>query len=357
MERKDYYKILGVSKDASEDDIKKAYKKLALKYHPDRNVNKSDKEKAEAEEKFKDVNEAYSILSDATKRSQYDNPTPDFGGFDFSNFDPFSAFAGFGGFGNFGGFGGFGRNQEQQIIKGQSLRITVNTTLEDSLNGSTKTIKYKRKEVCNHCNGSGKTSQSREESCTQCGGTGTIITQNGTWQTMTTCPNCQGKGRILINPCSHCNGSGLEDKTHQVDITIPKGCCSGMQFVMNGEGHASPNKKGPNGDLIVNINEAPHEVFVRDGINLYQDINIPVIDGMLGCTIEVETLDGKVLATKIKQGTESGDKIRFKGKGVPHPQTGTMGDMIGVINLIMPKSLNETEIKLLNELKEQEHFK
>lgn len=354
MERKDYYKILGVSKDASESDIKKAFKKLSMKYHPDRNVGKSETEQKEAEEKFKDINEAYHVLSDKELKAKYDNPMSDFGGFDFGNFDPFSAFAGFGGFGN---FGGFGRNQGNQVVKGQSLRITVNTTLEDSLSGATKTIKYKRKEVCTHCDGSGKTSQSRETTCTQCGGTGTIITQNGAWQTMTTCPHCQGKGTILVNPCSHCNGSGLEDKTHQVEVNIPKGCCGGMQFIMNGEGHAAPNKKGPNGDLIVNINELPHEIFIRDGINLYQDINIPVIDGMLGCTVEVETLDGKVLATKIKQGTEHGDKIRFKGKGVPHPQNGVMGDMIGVINLVMPKSLNEDEIKILKELKEQEHFK
>ena len=355
MERKDYYKILGVSKDASDKELKKAYKKLSMKFHPDRNVGKSEAEQKEAEEKFKDINEAYSVLSDPKKKAEYDNPMSGFGGggFDFGGFNPFKDFDPFGGFGGFGGFG----KQSQQQVQGQSIRITVGVTLEDVLNGVTKTIKYNRKGVCTSCDGSGKTAQSREEMCTHCGGTGTLITQNGAWQTMTTCPHCKGKGINVINPCTHCHGTGLADESHQVEINIPKGAHHGVSYIMNGQGSAAPQNKGPHGDLVIVINELPHEKFVREGINLIQEINIPVLDGMIGCTIEVDTLDGKTLATKIKPGVEYGDKIRFKGKGLPHPNNGQVGDMIGIINLIMPKSLNEEEIRLINELKEQEHFK
>lgn len=355
MERKDYYKILGVSKDASEADIKKAYKKLAVKWHPDKQVGKSDKEKKEAEDKFKDINEAYSVLSDKDKKAQYDNPMSGMGGgFDFSNFDPFSAF---GGFDPFGGFGGFGKKKGPQVVKGQSIRINVGITLEDILNGVTKTIKYNRKKSCSACGGSGKTSQTKEETCPHCGGTGMLYQHAGTMQMMTTCNHCGGSGKIIKNPCTTCGGSGLEIETHQLEINIPKGAFEGSQYIMEGEGSAAPNNQGPRGDLLIQVVEVPHEVFTRDGLNIVRDINISVLDGILGCTTDVETLDGKVLSTKIRQGISDGDMIRFKGKGLPHPQNGIMGDMIGIIKLTVPQKLNDDEIRLLNELKEKENFK
>lgn len=359
MERKDYYKILGVSKDATEGDIKKAFKKLAVKWHPDKQVGKSEQDRKDAEEKFKDINEAYSVLSDPTKKQQYDNPTPDFGGFDFSNFDPFSAFKGFGGFDGFDDFGGFNPFGQRgpQIVKGQNIRINIGVTLEDILNGVTKTIKYNRKKPCSACGGSGKTSKTKEEMCPHCGGTGKLFQQHGPMQMMTTCGHCGGTGKLIKDPCSACGGSGLEVESNQIEINIPKGAFEGSQYIMEGQGSAPPKGEGIYGDLLIVVKEIPHDEYKRDGLNLIKQIDIPVLDGILGCTVEVNTLDGKTLSTKIRQGIGDGDMIRFKGKGLPHPQNGQMGDMIGVINFIMPQKLNDEEIRLLNELKEQEHFK
>lgn len=362
-DRKDYYKILGLTDeekklqgDEFEKVLKNRYKPLVLKLHPDRQQNKSEKEKKEAEEKFKEIAEAYEVLSDPQKRAEYDNPMSgfQFNGFGGTSFeDLFSAFNPFGnmGFGNMGG-------QSNRVVKGQSIRIVVDLTLEDMFNGVKKTVKYNRNDKCHQCNGSGRLSNSREEICSKCGGTGQIFTQRGGWQTISTCPHCQGKGKMLINPCPNCNGNGLEVKQHQVEINIPKGTFNGFNFSINGEGCAPELGNGVYGDLIVVIREIQHDKFIRDNNDLYVELEIPVVDAILGCTTTVNTIDGKTLSTKIPQGVTDGTKIRFVGKGMPiYEHNNLFGNMYAIVRLKMPKALNESEIKLLNELKEKDNFK
>lgn len=357
--RKDYYKILDVTEEEKKlpfsefsDVIKKKYRKLSLKYHPDRNQNKSESERKEAEDKFKELSEAYSVLSDEKKKSEYDNPMSNFqfngfGGASFEDimrsFDPF---------GNFG-FGG----NEKRVVKGQSIRIAVGLTLEEMYEGVKKTVKYKRNGKCSHCNGSGKTSKTKEELCAHCGGTGQIFTQRGGWQTVSTCPHCNGKGKKLINPCPHCNGSGMSQETNQVELNIPKGISEGFQFTVQGEGCIAEQNNGVKGDLIVLIKEKEHDTFIRDGNDLYYEIEVPIIDAILGGTKTVKTIDGKTLSTKIPQGVEDGTKIRFIGKGMPVYGHNSYGNMYAIVKLVLPKKLNDNEIKLLQELKEQENFK
>lgn len=357
-DRKDYYKILGITEEEKklqgkdfESVVKKNFKKLALKFHPDKQQGKSDKEKKEAEEKFKDVNEAYEVLSDSQKRQEYDNPMNGFNGFNgfggFGGFDPFDMMSEF----------GFGR-QKQRVVKGQSMRIVLNVTLEELYKGNTRTIKYKRQGTCKKCGGSGKGPNTRIETCKHCGGTGQVFSQNGFIQTITTCQHCGGKGSKMVNPCYNCNGSGLELEEVNLDITIPKGASDGLQLVAQGQGCAPPNGEGIFGDLAIIIREVEHEVFDRNGDDLIVEIKIPVIDAILGCEKEVTTIDGKRLTTKISPLIEDGTQIRFAGKGMPvYGRDNIYGSMIGIIRLVMPKSLNEEEKELLNELKTKEHFK
>ena len=360
-ERKDYYKILGITEEEKklqgkefEKAIKPKYKKLCLQLHPDKQQGKSDAEKKQAEEKFKEVAEAYEVLSNQDKRSQYDNPA--------SNF----SFEGFGGRGFddiMNGFGfnfdfGFGnRGQQKRVNKGQSIRINLGITLEEVFNGDEKTIKYKRMDKCPTCGGNGKGHNSRVETCTHCGGTGQFFQQNGFVQTITTCPYCKGKGTMLINPCPTCGGNGIVETENTVKVTIPKGIMQGTQMTMQGQGHAPLNCDGIYGDLLFVIHEMPHNKFERNGNDLYFELEIPVVDGILGCNVEVETIDGKKLSTKIAQGTDNGTQIRFGGKGLPIMNTQAFGNMIGIIKLKVPKSLNNDEIELLKQLKEKENFK
>ena len=353
--KKDYYKILGITEEEKklqgkdfENAIKKKFRVLCKELHPDKQQGKSEKEKAESEAKFKDVNEAYNVLSDPQKRQEYDNPMSGFGGFGgFGGFDPFDMMNEF----------GFGR-QKQQTVKGQSMRIALNVTLEELYNGNTRTIKYKRQGTCKKCGGSGKGANTRVETCKHCGGTGQMFSQNGFIQTITTCNHCGGKGTKMINPCMNCNGSGLELEEVNLDINIPKGAMDGLQLVAQGQGCAPPNGNGIFGDLIVVIKELEHEKFGRNGNDLYFDIEIPVIDAILGCNKEITTIDGKRLTTKISSLIEDGAQIRFAGKGMPiYGRDNICGSMIGVIKLVMPKSLNDEERALLTELKSKEHFK
>lgn len=358
--RKNYYEILGVTEeekklpfDEFSDIIKKKYRKLSLQFHPDRNQGKSEAEKKEAEEKFKELSEAYSVLSDEKKKAEYDNPMSNFqfNGFGSASFE--DIMRSFDPFGNFG----FGGGREQRVVKGQSIRIAVGLTLEEMYNGTKKTVKYKRNGKCKHCNGSGKTSKTKEEVCTHCGGTGQMFAQLGGWQQITTCPHCGGKGKKLINPCSHCNGSGMAQEEHQVEFNIPKGTSEGFQFTIQGEGCIAERNNGVQGDLIVVIKEKDHDKFIRDGNDLYYEIEIPIIDALLGCTKTVTTIDGKTLSTKIPQGVEDGTKIRFVGKGMPVYGYNSFGNMYLIVKLVLPKKLSDNEIRLLNELKEQENFK
>ena len=360
--RKDYYKILGVNKDASKDDIKKAFRKLSIKYHPDR--NQGDKK---AEEKFKEVAEAYEVLGDDEKRKQYDNPQsnfdfktsggPDFGGMNIDEI--LKHFGGFGGFGDFD-FGMGGSRQPKQVV-GSSIRITFRLSLEELFEGTSKKIKYNRFELCPDCNGTGLTAESRKRTCKSCGGTGTVFTSNMmggmTMRMGSTCPQCGGKGHIIENPCKKCNGHGVVQTSKEVDIKINKGAAQGQSFEFTGLGNFPPHGNGTPGSLIINISEYPHEKFERNGADLYFTMEIPVLKAILGGDETVETIDGKVITAKIPQGTEDGTQLRFKGYGMPYFNSDERGNMIGVVKLVMPKKLDESDKRLLQELCEKENFK
>lgn len=360
-ERKDYYAILGVSKDASQSDIKKAYRKLAIKYHPDRNPN--DKE---AEDKFKEIAEAYSVLSDETKRKEYDNPSSSFNGPDFGgmNVDEILRQFGFGGggarggFDPFGGFGEFfGGGRQQTVQKGSSIRIRTEVTLDEVLNGCHKKVRYNVLVPCPTCGGSGADGNPQYERCPHCGGTGQMFTQQGNMQIITTCQHCHGQGKILKNVCHQCGGRGIVNEVKEVEFDIPKGVFNGMQLVISGQGNFPEHNQGIRGDLIVLIAEKEHERYVRSENNLVFELSISVLDAILGCEKTVETIDGKTLSVKLPEGVEDGHKIRIKGYGLPIYGTEQRGDMVGVVKLSIPKKINKEERELLLQLKEKENFK
>ena len=357
-ERKDYYKILGVNKDASQDDIKKAFRKLSIKYHPDRNQGSK-----QAEEKFKEIAEAYSVLGDESKRKEYDNPQ--------SNFN-FSGGPDFGGMGmddilRHFGFGsmdfGFGqRTPREQNVKGSSIRLNIKLTLEEMHDGVTKKVRYKRFEPCDNCNGSGMTAESRKKTCRTCGGSGTVISSNGFgggfMSIQKTCPTCGGQGYVIEKPCPNCKGHGVVQKTTKdTEIHIDKGALPGMNLIIQGSGNFPPKSKGIPGDLIISIEAIEHNTFDLVGNDLHYNLSIGVIDAILGCEAIIDTIDGKKLTVKIPQGTNNGHKFRFKGYGMPVYNTDRVGDMIVNIEIIMPNKLNNSEKALLTQLKQEEHFK
>lgn len=360
--RKDYYKILGITDEEKklqgeefEKILKNKYRKLCLKWHPDKCHDESKKK--EYEEKFKEIAEANEVLSDATKRSQYDNPNSGFsfdgfGGrnpFDIMNdfgFDPFDHF----------GFGG-SRKQKNRVVKGQSIRINVPLTLEDIFNGVKKTIKYPCLDTCPDCKGSGMGSNSRIETCPHCGGTGALFQQKGMMQVMTTCPHCGGQGKKIVNPCTKCQGNGVVKSEKQTELNIPKGVGNGDTLTVEGGGNPPIGEKGVNGDLLIVISEVEHPKFVRRGNDLLFEMEVPIVDAILGCKVEVDTIDGKRLSTKLEQGVDSGTNIRFANKGLPIYGTNRFGHMIGVVKTIIPKKLNNREKDLLRQLQEEEHFK
>ena len=347
---KDYYKILGVKKDATQDDIKKTYRKLSLKYHPDRQNGKSDAEKKAAEEKFKEITEAYEVLGDEAKRKEYDTPKSSFE-FDDNGFnDIFSHFK------NSGFNFDFGGGNTDRHVNGSSIKIKIKLTLEEMQKGVTKKIRYKKFKLCTHCNGSGMTEASRKKTCRQCGGTGTVF--RGSFMSFTsTCPSCGGLGYTIENPCPHCNGHGISQTTDEVEIKIPQGANSEINLAYRGFGNVAPHGKGVNGDLIVDIIELPHKKFKRVGNDLHFDIKLKLINVWMGCKANITTLDGKVLQAKIPIGTNDGYQMKFKGYGMPNYPEGGVGDMIGTVRIIMPKELNAREIELLKQLKNEEHFK
>ena len=358
--KKDYYKILGVSKDASKDDIKKAFRKLSIKYHPDR--NQGDKK---AEDKFKEVAEAYEVLGDDEKRKQYDNPASNFdfhasGGPDFGGMDIDDILRHFGGFGGFDGFD-FGEERKPRQVVGTNIQITFPLTLEELFNGVTKKIKYNRFEPCNECGGSGLTANSRKRTCKSCGGTGTVFQSGGfgafNMRMTSTCPQCGGKGYVIENPCKKCNGHGVVQASTEVEIRINKGASNGQMLQFVGLGNFPPHGNGTPGSLLVKVAQKPDERFERNGDDLYFQMEIPVLKGILGGETAIETIDGKTITAKIPQGTEDGTQLRFKGYGMPHFNTDTRGNMIGVVKLVMPKKLDDNDKKLLGELCEKDNFK
>lgn len=367
--KRDYYEILGVSKAATDEELKKSYRKLALKFHPDRNPNDKD-----AEEKFKEAAEAYEILSNKEKRARYDqfgHAGVDGQGFGSSGAgmnmdDIFSMFGdifgGRGGFGGFSGFGGFGSERTRagsRVNKGSSLRIKIKLTLEDIEKGIEKKIKVNKYVTCNECHGSGAKKGSETTTCSTCHGAGYVTqvqrTILGNMQTQTTCPTCQGEGKIIKDKCTVCRGDGIVKSEEVLTINIPAGVADGMQISFPGLGNAGV-RNGVNGDLIVSIEEIPHENFERDGNNICLQTYVTVSEAILGTTLEVPTLGGQA-KFKIEQGMTSGKVYRLRGKGLPDVNGYGKGDMLVRVDVWIPKSYSKEEKKILESLQKSENFK
>lgn len=343
MANKDFYEVLGIDKSASDEDIKRAFKKLALKYHPDRNQGD-----AEAEEKFKDINEAYQVLSDPEKRQRYDQfGTADFNGAG-GGFDGFD-FGGFGGFGDIfgdifgGGFGSFGGGGAKNgPRKGADLEYDLTLTFEEAMTGCEKEIKVTRREKCETCGGSGAKAGTSPKTCSKCGGRGRIQVQRrtplGVMSTTTTCDACHGEGKIIEEPCQTCKGSGKERKTRSITINIPAGVDTGNVMPLRGQGEAGENG-GPAGDLYINIRVMTHKTFKRKGNDIHMETHISFGKAVLGTDIKVPTIDGDV-TYKVPAGTQSGTIFRLKGKGVPRVNSAGRGDHYVKVIVDVPKSLN-----------------
>jgi len=369
MAKRDYYEVLGVDKNASADDIKKAYRKMAIKYHPDKNPG--DKE---AEEKFKEAAEAYSVLSDADKKARYDQfghagvegAGPDFSG-GFGNLNDIlndlfgGAFGGgFGGFSGFGGgFGGQRGQRQQRVYRGRDIRVRVKLTLEEIAKGVEKEISIEKNVPCTECGGKGAKNSSDIKSCPACNGTGQVqrVVNSFLGQTVTysTCQQCGGEGKIISNPCRSCNGTGLVRKRETIKVKIPAGVEAGMQLTLQGEGHAAKNN-GINGDLLVVIEEQEHPNLKREGNNLYYTKIVSVVDAMLGAEVSIPCLDGDY-KIKVDPGTQSGEVVRLRGRGLPSVNGyGGTGDLYVKIAVWIPKKLSKDEKAIVESLREKESF-
>ena len=369
MAKRDYYEVLGVDKNATEDDIKKAYRKIAIKYHPDRNPGNK-----EAEEMFKEAAEAYDVLHDPQKRSQYDQfgfDGPNMGGFGgfsgggFSMDDIFSMFGDvFGGRGDFSGFGGFGGGGAHQPAqhRGNDLRLKVKLTLQEVATGVTKRFKVKKDVTCQHCHGTGAEGGSGAETCPTCHGSGVVTrtTQSlfGMMQTQSVCPTCQGEGKVIKNKCHECHGTGVVKGEEVVEIKIPAGVAHGMVVNVQGKGNAGYHN-GISGNIQVYIEEEPNDTFVRDGENILYNLLLDFPTAALGGTAEIPTVDGSKVKIKIEPGTQPGKTLRLRDKGLP-PLQGygrETGDLIVNISVYVPKELSRDEKKMLEQLKDSDNFK
>ena len=360
-EKRDYYEVLGVSKNATKDELKKAYRKLAIQYHPDKNPG----DKA-AEEKFKEAAEAYDVLSDDAKRQRYDRyghagvGGASGGGFSdvndiFSHFgDIFGDF--FGG-GSFGGFGGGGRSR--MVRKGANLRVKVKLNLLEIVTGVEKKIKIKKKIACTACNGTGAASSNDVQTCPDCKGNGSVYrtsnTMFGMMQQEVQCSRCGGDGKLITHKCPTCSGEGIVDAEETVTVKIPAGVAEGMQLTMRGQGSA-PRHGGVNGDLYVLITEEEQDDFERDGNDLIYDLEVSFPDAVLGSTVEIPTVEGKV-KIKIDEGTQPGKIFRLRGKGVPDVNGYGRGDLLVHVNVFVPKNLSKDDKKLVEKMLESESFK
>ena len=366
MSKRDYYEVLEVSRNASAEEIKKAYRKKALKYHPDKNPG--DKE---AENKFKEAAEAYEVLGNAEKRQRYDQfghagvggaSGSGFGGGGMTMEDIFSHFGDiFGGsFGSFGGFGGFGSSSRggQRVNKGSNLRVKVKLTLKEIANGVEKKIKVRKYVACEYCNGTGAENGTAYSTCSTCRGTGHVTrvanTLLGQMQTRSTCPTCDGEGKTITKKCPHCNGDGVIRKEEIITINIPAGVEEGMQLSVSGKGNAA-RRGGINGDLLVHIEEEKHPELTRDGNNLIYNLQLSVPDAILGTAAEIPTVEGKV-KVKIEPGTQPGKILRLRGKGLPEVNSYHQGDLLVRINVWIPADLSKDERKLMEKMKESDSF-
>jgi molecular chaperone DnaJ len=365
MSKRDYYEVLEVSKSSSADEIKKAYRKKAIQYHPDKNPG----DKA-AEEKFKEAAEAYEILSNADKRKRYDqfghagvggaSGSGGYGG-GMSMDDIFSHFGDIfgGGFGGFGGFSGFGQQRGgRRVNKGSNLRVKVKLNLTEIANGAEKKIKVKKQVECKSCSGSGAANGSSHSTCSTCHGTGQVTrisnTILGQMQTSSTCPTCQGEGKIITSKCSHCAGEGIVVDEEIITLNIPAGVEEGMQLSVSGRGNAA-RRGGVNGDLIVVIEEEKHPELMRDGNDLIYNLYLSIPDAILGAPVEIPTIEGKV-KVKIDPGTQPGKILRLRGKGLPEVNSYGRGDLLVNINVWIPKEISKEERKVVEKFKESTTF-
>ena len=360
-EKRDYYEVLGVAKNAEAAEIKKAYRKLALQYHPDRNPG--DKE---AEEKFKEAAEAYDVLSNEEKRRRYDQfghagmgaGAGGFGGAGMSMDDIFAHFGDiFGSFGGFGGFGGGGRSA-RRVNRGTNLRVKVKMTLEEVATGVEKKIKVKKYVADTHCHGTGAKDGNSFSTCSTCHGTGQITrVQNtilGAMQTTSTCPTCEGEGKIINEKCSHCNGEGVQLSEEVITLNIPAGVADGMQLSLSGKGNAARHG-GVNGDLLIVIEEEPHPELLRDENDLIYNALLDFPTAALGGSLEVPTIDGKA-KVKIEPGTQPGKVLRLRGKGLPSINRYGVGDLLVNVSVYVPESLTTSERQEIEKMKGASNF-
>ena len=356
MAKRDYYDVLGVNKSASPDQIKSAYRKLAVKFHPDK--NKGDKG---AEEKFKEASEAYHILSNNERKQNYDNfghaafengggNRSGFGNFDFSgNFsDIFEDFFG-------EGFGG-GRRSRRSSNRGSDLRYDLSISLEEAYTGKKQDIKFSTSDKCETCRGSGSKPGHNVGSCSMCGGHGQVRSSQGFFTVQQTCPQCSGSGEEITNPCSSCGGQGKVQSSKRLSVTIPKGVDDGTRIRLAGKGEAG-SKGGGNGDLYLFISVNSHDLFKRSDENLFFECPISIADAALGTSIEIPTIDGGKAKIKIPAGTQSGKQFRLRGKGMPYMRGNEHGDLYVQANTEVPISLNKEQKDLLEKFREIENEK
>ena len=356
-EKRDYYESLGLQKGASEDEIKRAYRKLAKQYHPD--LHPGDKI---AEEKFKEIGEAYEVLSDPDKRAKYDQ-------YGHAAFDPNAGFGGggggFGGFDDLGdilgsifgggfGFGGGGRQQRSGPMKGDSLRVRLNITFEEAAFGCKKDVAVTRIEDCDDCGGSGCAKGTSPEPCPECAGRGFVNTQQrtpfGVMQAQTPCRKCEGRGKFILNPCPRCSGKGKIRRQRTINVNIPAGIDDGQTVQLRGQGHAGMNG-GPAGDLLITVSVKAHPLFEREGSSILYEMPISFVQAALGAEVEVPTLDGKVKYT-IPEGTQTGTTFRLRGKGIPRLSGGLRGDQFVTVHIETPKNLSKEQKELLQQFAE-----
>ena len=357
MAKRDYYEVLGVNKSASADQIKSAYRKLAVKYHPDKNPD----DKA-AEEKFKEASEAYHVLSNSERKQSYDN----FGHAAFEN-----GGRGQGGFSNFDfsehfsdifedffgeGFGGGRRRGRRANYRGSDLRYDLSITLEDAYRGKKQDIKFSTSEKCNTCSGNGSKPGYDAGSCSMCGGRGQVRSSQGFFTVQQTCPQCGGAGEEITHPCTSCGGQGKKQATKRLSVTIPKGVDDGTRIRLSGKGEAGSRGAG-SGDLYLFINVHSHELFKRSDENLFFEFPVSIADAALGTSIEIPTIDGSKAKIKIPAGTQSGKQFRLREKGMPHMRGGRYGDLYVQINTEVPVNLNGEQKELLEKFRKIENEK
>lgn len=351
MAKRDYYEVLGVAKGASDKEIKKAYRRMAMKYHPDRNPDDKG-----AEEHFKEVNEAFEILSDDQKRAAYDQ-------YGHAGVDP-NMGGGHGGFG--GGAGGFGDifgdvfgdifgaggggHSRSSVQRGADLRYQLDLSLEEAVKGTTKKIRIPTLNECGSCNGTGAKKGTSATSCNTCGGLGQVRMQQGFFAVQQTCPDCRGSGKMIKDPCRECHGEGRVQEYKTLSVKVPAGVDTGDRIRLSGEGEAGVNG-GPSGDLYVQVSVADHSIFQRDGKNLYCEVPITFVDAALGGELEVPTLDGRV-KLKIPKETQTGKLFRLRDKGVTPVRGGSRGDLMCRVVVETPVKLTERQKELMQELKE-----